>query len=104
MTVEEQRVRIRRSLEEKLGVEEAAYLVEGRPPGGWDALVTKDYLDLRLGSLGERMELRLAATAHELRAEFRDQTTRMIKWFVPTVFAGMSISSALIAGAFATLA
>jgi len=93
MAVEEHRLRLRKSLEEKLGVEEAAYLIEGRPPGGWDALVTREYLDLRL-----------AATANELRIEFRDQTTRMIKWFVPTVFAGMSVSSALIAGAFAVLA
>ena len=40
MAVDEPRLRIRRSIEEKLGVEEAAYLIEGRPPGGWDALVT----------------------------------------------------------------
>jgi hypothetical protein len=86
MAVEEQRFRIRRSIEEKLGVEEAAYLIEGRPAGGWDALVTKDYLDLRL-----------AAQSSELRVEFRDQTTRLIRWFIPTVFAGMTVSSGFVA-------
>jgi len=61
MAVDEPRLRIRRSIEEKLGVEEAAYLIEGRPPGGWDALVTKEHLDLRLEALEERFTLRLEA-------------------------------------------
>jgi hypothetical protein len=76
MAVDEQRLRVRRSIEEKLGVEEAAYLIEGRPTGGWDALVTKEYLDLRLEALEGKM-----------RGSFHDETTRLIKWFVPTVFA-----------------
>jgi hypothetical protein len=92
MAVDEQRLRIRRSLEEKLGVEETAYLIEGRPPGGWDVLVTK-YLDLRL-----------QAMEHRLEVKFRDQTTRLIKWFVPTVFAGMTVSSGLVAGLVAAFA
>lgn len=111
MAVDEQRLRIRKSLEEKLGVEEAAYLIEGRPPGGWDALVTKDYLDTRFAASKEYFDLRLEALEERTRAqlnqvriEFRDQTTRLIKWIVPTVFAGMSVSSALIASAFAVLA
>lgn len=92
MAVDEQRRRIRKSLEEKLGLEETAYLVEDRPPGGWGDLVTKEYLDLRLEAL-----------EHRLDVEFHDQTTRQIKWFVPTVFVGMSVSSAMIAGVLATL-
>jgi hypothetical protein len=98
--VQSHRLRIRKSLEEKLGVEEAAYLIEGRPTGGWDALVTKEHLDLRL----EALEQRTRAELNQVRIEFRDQTTRLIKWFVPTVFAGMSVSSALIAGVLAVLA
>ena len=39
MAVEEQRLRVRQSLEEKLGVEEASYLMD-RPIGGWSDLVT----------------------------------------------------------------
>ena len=111
MAVHEQRLRIRKSPEEKLGVEEAAYLIEGRPPAGWDALVTKHDLDTRFALSKEYLDLRLEAFEqrtqaqfNQVRIEFRDQTTRMIKWFVPTVFAGMSVSSALIAGAFAVLA
>jgi len=92
MAVDEQRLRIRKSLEEKLGLEETAYLIEDRPPGGWGDLVTKEYLDLRIEAL-----------EHRLDAKFRDQTTRSIKWFVPTVFVGMSVSSAIIAGLVATL-
>lgn len=56
MAVEGHLLRIRRSLEEKLGVEEAAYVIEGRPAGGWGSLVTKEHLDLRLGALEERIE------------------------------------------------
>ena len=92
-------------------MEEAAYLIEGRPTGGWDALVTKDYLDMRFAVSKEHLDLRLEALEERTRAElnqvrieFRDQTTRLIKWFVPTVFAGMSVSSALIAGVLAVLA
>jgi hypothetical protein len=40
-------VRLRRKLEELVGVEEADLLMD-RPPGGWGALVTKDWLDERL--------------------------------------------------------
>jgi hypothetical protein len=144
MAVDEQALRIRRSLEEKLGVQEVAYLIGGRPTGGWDALVTKEHLDERLLVTKEHLDERLLATKEHLderllatkehlderllatkeyvdlrlealeqrllsdmnllRVEFRDQTTRQLKWIVPTVFAGMSVSSALIAGAFATLA
>jgi hypothetical protein len=93
MAVDERQLRIRKSLEEKLGLEETAYLIEDRPPGGWSDLVTKEYLDLRLEAL-----------EHRLDARFRDHSTRQIKWFVPTVFAGMSVSSAIIAGVIAALA
>jgi hypothetical protein len=40
-------VRLRRKLDELVGVEEADLLMD-RPPGGWGALVTKDWLDERL--------------------------------------------------------
>jgi hypothetical protein len=78
-------VRIRRSLEEKLGVEEAAYLIEGRPPGGWDALVTKEYLDLRVAAL----EHKLLA---EMERRFRAQT-----WFmVSAMLTGFGILGAIL--------
>ena len=37
-------------------MEAAAYLVEDRPPGGWDSLVTKDVLRAELADL--RSELK----------------------------------------------
>ena len=74
MAVEEQRFRIRRSIEEKLGVEEAAYLIEGRPPGGWDALITKEYFDLKLEALDERLGRRMADLTSGVDRRLRTQT------------------------------
>jgi hypothetical protein len=78
--------RLRRRLEEEYGMREAAYLVD-RPAGGWDSLATKEYVDARLNAL-----------EHRMRAEFRDQTTRLVRWIVPTIFAGVAAMGA-IAGA-----
>ena len=44
------RLRLRRKLEEMVGVEEADLLMD-RPPGGWSSLVTKDWLHLELAAL-----------------------------------------------------
>jgi len=74
--------RLRRRLEEEYGMREAAYLTE-RPAGGWDSLATKEYIDLRI---------------EQVRVDFRDQTTRLLRWVVPTIFAGMAALGA-IAGA-----
>jgi hypothetical protein len=53
VAIDEQRLRIRRSLEEKLGVEEASYLMD-RPVGGWSELVTNHTLDLKFDVVEER--------------------------------------------------
>jgi type II secretory pathway component PulF len=58
-----------------------------RPPGGWSDLVTNQTLDLELDAL-----------EHRMRAEFRDQITRLVRWIVPTIFAGVAAMGA-IAGA-----
>ena len=63
MTVDEQYRRIRRTLEEKLGVEEASYLMD-RPVGGWSELVTNHTLDLKF----ETLEHRFVALDHRLDA------------------------------------
>lgn len=87
MAIEEQRLRIRRTLEEKLGVEEASYLMD-RPAGGWSDLVTNHTLDLKFSVIDERfravderfhaLEAKIDTLRHELRAEmergFRRQT------------------------------
>jgi hypothetical protein len=62
-------------------VEEATYLTEVRPPGGWDALVTKEYLDLRLEAFEGPMHQHI---------------NRLLVWLVPTVFAGMAAAGALV--------
>ena len=84
MAIDEQRLRVRRSLEEKLGVEEASYLME-RPIGGWSELVTNHTLDLKLAVVDERfhgLESKIDALRHELTAEmergFRRQTWALL--------------------------
>jgi hypothetical protein len=47
---------------------------DGRP-AGWDALLTQDYLDLRLDAFEGRVQRHIH---------------RLIMWLVPTVFAGMA--------------
>ena len=60
MSIEEPavRVRLRRKLEELVGVEETDLLMD-RPPGGRSALVTKEHLALELGAMESRMDARL---------------------------------------------
>lgn len=76
------RLRARHELEQ-LGpsVESASFIVDDRPPGGWDSLVTHDHLRAELAELrAEVTELRadvrveMAHLASELRNEMRDQT------------------------------
>jgi hypothetical protein len=55
MSVEEVRMSLRRQLEETFGMDEAAMLMD-RPPGGWDQLVTKEYLDLRFAAVDARFD------------------------------------------------
>ena len=74
-------VRLRRKLEELVGVEEADLLMD-RPPGGWASLVTKDWLDERLTHERELMDARFDGLRHELvgtmHQELRNQTWRLI--------------------------
>lgn len=67
MAVDEVRIRLRRKLEEMLGVDEADLLMD-RPPGGWSDLVTQ-------ASLDRTLDLRLAALQHELAGTFHREMT-----------------------------
>ena len=60
MSIEEPtvRLRLRRKLEELVGVEEADVLLD-RPPGGWSALVTNETLDLKLEAFEARLQSRI---------------------------------------------
>jgi hypothetical protein len=68
MAVDEQYLRIRRTLEEKLGVEAASFLMD-RPPGGWSELVTNHTLDLKFAEFEARADARIDAlsAAFDLR-------------------------------------
>jgi hypothetical protein len=106
---------LRRQLEETYGVEGAAILMD-RPPGGWNELVTNETLGIRFDALDHRFEAldhrfeaidyrfdalghRFDALEHRLRAEFREQTTRLLLWIVPTIFAGIAALGAIVAAA-----
>lgn len=92
MAVEEPRVRLRRQLEETYGVEGAAILMD-RPPGGWSDLVTNQTLALQFEALDHRFD----ALEHRLQAAFHEQTTRLVLWIVPTIFAGIAALGAIVA-------
>jgi hypothetical protein len=72
VAIDEQWMRVRRSLEEKLGVEEASYLMD-RPMGGWSELVTNHTLDLKFEVVDERfrsIDERFRALDDRLDARF----------------------------------
>ncbi len=58
MAVGEVRERLRQKLEQDYGVEEAQLLMD-RPPGGWADLVTKEFLELKLDALEQRLIARV---------------------------------------------
>jgi hypothetical protein len=69
------RDRFYRTIEPLLGTEQAEFLMDNLPPGGWDEVATKtDLLGVR-GELGElRAEMREGrAEMREFRAEMRER-------------------------------
>jgi hypothetical protein len=90
VAAEDVRLRLRRKLEEMVGVDEADLLMD-RPPGGWGDLVTKDWLHLELSVIEakidtqsarfdgiegrlDKLEVRMTSLERELRA----QTWRLV--------------------------
>ena len=65
MAIDEVRIRLRQRLEEMLGVDEAALLMD-RPPGGWADLATKADLVALEEGLEARFDLKLEALEHKL--------------------------------------
>ena len=81
------------------GMREAAYLMN-RPADGWesratkaDVAATRKNIDLRFDAVDARFD----ALEHRLRADFREQTTRLLLWIVPTIFAGIAALGAIVA-------
>jgi hypothetical protein len=82
MAVDNPRVRARAELEELgMSAESAAYLVDDRPSGGWDTLVTKDQLRAEMAELRAEM----AEFRAELQRELRAQTWRLTMALLATV-------------------
>ena len=107
MTVDEQYRRVRRTLEEKLGVEEASYLMD-RPIGGWSELVTNHTLDLKFESLDHRFDAldhRFEALESRVLAEMERRFAEMDRRFVEqtwrllgAVIAAMALMSTIFGG------
>jgi hypothetical protein len=100
MTVDEQYRRVRRTLEEKLGVEEASYLMD-RPVGGWSELVTNHTLDLKFEALDHRFEAldhRFEALESRLLAEMDRRFTEQTWKLLSAVIAAMALMSAIFGG------
>jgi hypothetical protein len=88
MAVSESRQRVRLELEQLgLSVESASFLVDDRPPGGWESLVTRDQLRAELSEI--RVEI--ANLASELRKEMRDQT----RWLTGVLLVALTLSTAI---------
>lgn len=93
MAVENPRVRARQELEELgMSADSASYLVEDRPPGGWESLVTHDQLTAELAQVRTEMagiRTEVATLAGDLRAEvergFKAQTWRLMTALIATV-------------------
>ena len=112
MAIDEVRIRLRQRLEEMLGVDEAAMLMD-RPPGGWADLATKaDLIALEHGlesHFDTKLDLKLEALEHKLvglhhqtmsvlhqeigavQRELRAQTWRLLT----AVLAAMSVLTAV---------
>ena len=75
---EQDRHRMYGRLEEVLGADEAATLMESLPPDRWDQLATKADLAADIHALEERMGLRLEAMEHRLTAVFRGELNAAI--------------------------
>ena len=85
MVVDDVRIRARQRLEELIGVDEAAFVVGDRPLGGWDALVTKDYLALELAAVRHEMSAMHHEILATLHSELRAQTWRFASALLATV-------------------
>jgi hypothetical protein len=100
MTVDEQYRRIRRTLEEKLGVEEASYLMD-RPVGGWSELVTNHTLDLKFDALDHRFDALESRMLAEMDRRFAEMDRRFVEqtWrLLGAVIAAMVLMSTIFGG------
>lgn len=67
---EDRRYRLHRKLEETLGDEEAATLMEHLPPYPWDTLAMKEDVTRAVDNLSEKIDARFAAFEVKIDARF----------------------------------
>ena len=96
MAIDEQWMRVRRSLEEKLGVEEASFLMD-RPPGGWSDLVTNHTLDLKFAALDHRFDALESRMLAEIERRFADLALKMTTALISSMVLLSAIFGALLA-------
>jgi len=73
-----------------MSAESSSFLVDDRPPGGWESLVTRDQLRAELSEV--RVEIANLAT--ELRKEMRDQT----RWLTGVLLVAIAVVSTIAGG------
>jgi hypothetical protein len=98
---ERRRHRLFQRLEEVLGPEEAAALMEHLPPVGWADVATKHdlaQLESRVDLRFAAMQVKLDATKHELIAGFRGELVQQTRTMMRTVVLANSASVVTVAG------
>ena len=100
MVADDIRLRTRHELEEAgLSMDAASYLVDDRPPGGWDSLVTKDLLRAELAELRQELHGEMAQLRTDVNGALSKQTWRLAM----LVVAAQAVVVAAIGGIVAAL-
>lgn len=91
MALDNPRVRARRELEELgLSMESVSYLVDDRPPGGWESLATHEHLLVTKSELRSEMA--------DLRAEFQRELRAQTRWLTNVLLVALTIVSTIAGG------
>ena len=76
-------------------MEEAAYLIEGRPPDGWGSIVTKEHLDLRVEAFEHCLNAKLTELFSSVDRRLRAQTWIMTGTLITGLGIALSVGQSL---------